>query len=69
MVVANEKQIIKQAIKLFSEDKYELVKNCIRKSINQKADYQELARNLNMLEINLEEYIDYLYNQMIESKI
>lgn len=69
MVISNEKEIVKQTIITYSKDNAEVVKSCLRRTINQKADVLELARNLYLTDMNLEEYIDYLYKQIIEGKI
>ena len=69
MVISNEKEIVKQTIIKYSKDNAEVVKSCLRRTINQKADVLELARNLYLTDMNLEEYIDYLYKQIIEGRV
>ena len=69
MVISNEKEIVKQTIITYSKDNAEVVKSCLRTTINQKANVLELARNLYLTDMNLEEYIDYLYKQIIEGRV
>ena len=40
-----------------------------KEKVLEKANVLELARNLYLTDMNLEEYIDYLYKQIIEGKI
>ena len=69
MFISNEKEIINLAIKQVLKDNTENLENSLRNFINQKADISELAKTLYFMDMNLEEYIDYLYKKIIEGKI
>ena len=69
MFISNEKEIINMAIKQVLKDNVENLKISLRNSINQKADISELAKTLYFMDMNLEEYIDYLSKQIIEGMI
>lgn len=64
----NEKEIIKIAMTKLASENTEELKHCIRHSINHNADNAELARNLYMADITLDEYVSSLCILVVEGK-